>query len=445
MKIRNYIFKLLFDITLKIRRENFYAILEEYEKNQYLPVEDLKSIQLKKLKSIINHARINVPYYKDKLPHEIESLTDLEHLPTLDKDTLRLKHTSLFTNYGHLKREKTSGGSTGAPVTIIKNSAGVACEMAASWRGYTWAGIEVGDRQARFWGEPRSAKEKARSKLIDFICHRIRISAFGYNEKAFRITLKRLENFKPDYFFGYTSIIEEFANFIESSNIEPNIKLKSIITTSEVLSKPTRFKIEKAFGQKVFDEYGCGEIGTIAHECEFGRLHLNMENSIVEIVDESGAAAQKGDPGEIVVTDLTNFSMPLIRYKLKDYGVISDTPCECGRNLEVLDNVFGRQYDALINTAGDKFHGEFFLYIAEDAKKVGHSVSGIQFIQDSHNSIKINIVSENHNSALQDFITSRIKEDFDTSFDLQFNWTNEIPREKSGKLRVVKYEAETQS
>lgn len=442
MEFKNLIFRILFNFTLKIRKEDFNKILDYYNKTQYQSFNQLQSIQIEKLNSLIDHARRNVPYYRDILPREIRSLDELDTIPFLEKENLRSKHYSLFTKYGHLQRTKTSGGSTGAPVSVLKNSEGVAQEMAASWRGYNWAGINVGDRQARFWGVPKNRKERVRSKVIDFICHRIRVTAFGYDTNTLKLSIKRLNRFKPDYLYGYTSIIEEFASYIKENNLELGFNLKAIITTSEVLAAPTRSAIEDAFECKVFDEYGCGEVGTIAHECEYGSLHLNMENSIVEIVGGDNSKVPDGSPGEIIVTDLTNYSMPLIRYRIKDFGVISTEPCQCGRNLQVLEKVFGRQYDALINSEGKKFHGEFFLYIAEDAKKLEFKFSGVQFTQDSRDSILVCLAAEHRDKKLEQFISSRIKEDFDASFKIQFKWQKAIKREPSGKLRVVKYDVE---
>lgn len=443
MNLRNNLFKLLFEFTLKLRGESFYDILALYEKNQYLPKDRLTSIQLEKLNSIISWAKSNTIYYSDKVPSKVTSLEELASIPLLDKDILRANQNQLISKFGHLQRSKTSGGSTGAPVSIIKNSKGIAQEMAASWRGYHWAGIKVGDRQARFWGIPRNLKERARSKLIDIICHRIRITAFGYNDKSFDRSIIKLERFNPDYLYGYTSIIEELANYIEKTKRKPKLNICSVITTSEALSRPTRERIESVFGCRVFDEYGCGEVGTIAHECEHGRLHLNMENSIIEVIDTNGNPVLPGQAGEIVVTDLTNYSMPLIRYRIKDYGVIRPTPCECGRTLDVLDSVFGREYDALINSQGEKFHGEFFLYIAEDAKKLGHIIQGIQFIQSSHNTITIRVAPSKPSKSLESFMTNRIQDQFDHSFYINYEWVNEISREPSGKLRVVKYESKS--
>lgn len=438
MDLNRLVFKYIFFSTLKLRREWFLPYLGELEKSQYWSEERLKGYQLSRLNSLLSHAYLNIPHYARRVPKKLNSLSELSELPLLGKEDLRNDAPSLIWKKGVQQRYKTSGGSTGAPVTLLKDSKGMAQELAATWRGYGWAGVTIGDRQARFWGVPKNSRDRFRSELIDFVCNRKRISAFGYGKDYFRESLNRLSKFKPDYFYGYVSILREFADFIDSDNVDCCLKPNSIITTSEVLTAIDRVKLERVFGARVFDEYGCGEIGTITHECDHGKNHINSENIILELLDGDGNAVKLGEPGEVVVTDLTNFSMPLIRYRLKDFGVFSDETCSCGRTLPILEKVYGRQYDALINLEGKCFHGEFFLYIVEDAKKNGISVDGIQFVQNPDLSILINVVA-NDSCFLKfrDYALKRLRSDFDKDISLKFEKTSLIKREQSGKLRVV--------
>ena len=439
MKLNNVLYKYIFYLTLKVRREWFIPYLAYLEESQYWSKTKIENLQIKKLNLILSHAKKNVKYYNEYPDAEIKSLKDIQEIPFLDKDDIRKNQDKLTWRNGINQRTKTSGGSTGAPITILKDSSGMALELAATWRGYRWAGIQIGQRQARFWGVPRNFKEKLRASLIDFVCNRKRITAFNYDEKYFEKAFEDLEKFNPDYFYGYVSIIKEFCAFLDKRGLRLSCDLISVITTSEVLSTADRAFISRVLGTNVFDEYGCGEIGTIAHECEMGRLHLNSENIIVEVIDENGNPQSEGVPGEIVVTDLTNFSMPMVRYRLKDWGVLSSDICECGRNLPILDNVFGRQYDTLRNSSGKRFHGEFFLYIAEDAKKMGYVINGIQFLQNASLDIEIRVVCEDSDfEGLHSHFKDRLRKDFDTNINISVIKVDKIERELSGKIRVVK-------
>ncbi|MGM0953163.1 MAG: phenylacetate--CoA ligase family protein [Pseudomonadota bacterium] len=440
MTIKKRIFEKLFFFALYIRGENYTKYTKEYSNNQYLPLKNQKLNQLIRLNELLAIAQ-DIPHYGNRIPTSLNSLESISSLPLLEKDEIRNTPKALMNRKSLNQRLKTSGGSTGAPVTILKDSRGVAHEMAASWRGYHWAGICEGDKQVRFWGVPRSFRDKMRSKIIDLIGHRIRITAFGYNQKSMIKALTKIEKFDPDYFYGYTSIINDLAIYVLDNKITPKLNLKSIITTSEVLTEIDRKNIESAFSAKVFDEYGCGEVGTIAHQCDFGSMHINSENILVEVLDRQGVPVLPGQSGELVITDLTNQSMPLIRYRLKDFGTLSPQPCLCGRTLPVLEKIHGRQYDILTNSFGEKFHGEFFLYILEDARKKNLNAKGVQFIQNRNLDIIVKLMAGDKDyQDLKVYIEKRIREDFDRYIDISFELVNKIEREPSGKLRVVKFE-----
>lgn len=439
--LNKFFFKyLVYYPVLIIRREWIFGHLSSLKKSQYYSKLELERIQLEKLNRLLSHARETVPYYKNLPAGELESLTDLESIPFLEKEDLRENAQQLCSTKQGLKpRPKTTGGSTGAAVTLRKSAEGMARELAATWRGYSWAGIDIGDKQARFWGVPHGKKDRLRAGLIDFVANRKRLSAFAFSESDFGVYLKKLEAFNPKYFYGYVSMIRQFAEYIERENICHSIKLSGVITTAEVLSQVDRERIERVFGCKVYNEYGCGEVGTIAHECGSGGLHINAENILVEVVDDKGNRLADGEAGEIVVTDLVNYSMPLIRYKIKDFGEFANRPCSCGLSLPCLERVYGREYDYLINSRGELFHGEFFLYMVENISKSSEIVRGVQFVQYPDLSIVVRLVG-NHldkdffTDYFRETITEKMKDTIEVSVDL----VPEIDREHSGKLRVVK-------
>lgn len=436
--LNHWIFRNVFYLTLMLRGEWFLPRLQELNRTQYLDGESLRDMQLGRLNKLLTHASENVAFYQGNIPLSLESLDELGRLPFLEKDQLRRHAEALTYRYGASQRSKTSGGSTGAPVTLIKDARGMAQEMAAMWRGYSWAGVRIGERQARFWGVPRDGKDRARASLIDFVCNRKRVTAFEYNAETMRASVETIKRFNPDYFYGYTSILKEFAEAQPERRI---LQPKAIITTSEVLMAADRQMLETTFNAQVFDEYGCGEVGTIAHECAYGNKHINAENVIVEVVDSNGAPVDEGETGELVVTDLTNYSMPLIRYRMKDFGAVRSTRCPCGRGLPVLSEIHGRAYDALINSQGSKFHGEFFLYMLEDLKKQGICIEGVQFVQNTDASLSIAVKCEpNYFAIVESFLIHRLRESFDDNLPVVVKKVSSIPREPSGKLRVVKRE-----
>ncbi|MGQ7274708.1 phenylacetate--CoA ligase family protein [Marinobacter sp. V034] len=440
MRINKFFFKyLIYYPVIFIRGEWIWRFSRELNKSQFLSAEDIEKIQIEKLNKLLYHAKSFVPYYNDLPDSKITSIEQLHDLPFLEKSNLRYQNKNLLSKKrGLLSRSKTTGGSTGAPVTIRKDSAGMAKELAATWRGYGWAGIEVGDKQARFWGVPNERKDRWRAKLIDFVTNRIRFSAFSFSDYNLSEYTNLINKKRPVYFYGYVSMIRQISDYVVANRVSIKPNVKAIITTSEVLSEIDREVISRTFGSRVYNEYGCGEIGTIAHECEYGNMHVNQENMIVEVLKENEASFS--GEGELVVTDLVNFSMPLIRYRIKDYGMLSKKACRCGRGLQILENISGREYDILVNSKGHKFHGEFFLYILEDVKKQGAVISGVQIIQNNERLvIKLNCSMDSFNMAKR-YIYDRLISEFDSDCIVVFEKVNKIDREPSGKLRVIKRE-----
>jgi phenylacetate-CoA ligase len=214
--------------------------------------------------------------------------------------------------------------------------------------------------------------------------------------------------------------------------------LKSVITTSEVLDDHSRSLIERVFGVKVFNEYGCGEVGSIGHECEHGNMHIMAENVIIEIDTRNSA---DGESGEIIVTDLYNYAMPLIRYRLGDYATLSKENCECGRGLPVIKRVHGRAYDMIVDPDGNRFHPEVLMYIFEEFKSRGAGIAQFQVIQTRVDSFLISIVPDKfYKKETEADIVNRIRERIHPGFSADFRYVNEVMREKSGKLRVIKSE-----
>ncbi len=323
-----------------IRGEPVWRYIKEYKGLQWQDSSHIKDFQNTHLRKLLKHAHDTVPYYRDLIESHglsidnICSIEQLDTLPVTTKSDIRRFSKEMHSGKKYFfTSKKTTGGSTGEAVTITKNSDALARERASTWRAYNWAGIEVGDVQARFWGTPLSTQGRVVASVVDYISNRVRLSAFNINQDSLKNYYKQLVKLQPVYLYGYVSMIVALANFIHKNGCQPLYGLRSIITTSEVLDNNSRNIIESAFKVKIFNEYGCGEVGSIAHECEYGNMHIMAENVIIE-TDTSNSPDNTS--GEIIVTDLHNYAMPLIRYKVGDYGTLTNEICPCGRGLPLI-------------------------------------------------------------------------------------------------------------
>ncbi len=284
---------------------------------------------------------------------------------------------------------------------------------------------------------PLQGSARGQARLTDLICHRYRCSAFAFDEADLARYLRKLNRFRPTWFYGYVSMLSEFADYALQHPERWRLDLDCVVTTSEVLTEPVRQKLARAFRTRVFNEYGCGELGTIAHECEAGSLHLSDENMLVEILDGE-RVCDPGESGEIVVTELNNYAMPLIRYRTGDFGALGTGTCKCGRTLAVLEGLHGRAYDMVRTRRGQLFHGEFMIYIFEDIKRRQQGIKQFQVVQQDLDRFLVRIVPEQgYGPQIEREITEQIRGHVDPEATVTFELATAIERASSGKMRVI--------
>jgi phenylacetate-CoA ligase len=305
------------------------------------------------------------------------------------------------------------------------------------WLGYGWRGVAIGDRAARFWGAPFATRRRWLTRASDLAMHRIRFSAFAFEDRDLEHYWRQCLRFRPDYFHGYVSMLDAFARYVESRGYDGRLlRLKAVIATSEVLTSPQRALIERVFGTNVLIEYGCGELGPIAYDCEVGTLHLMSPDVVVEILRQDGSAAAPGEAGEVVVTDLNNRAMPLIRYRLADFGV-PGTRCVCGRGLPTLERIWGRAYDFVGTPDGKRYHGEFFMYLFEDLRRAGAAVQGFQVTQVGPAQLHVAIVSSDRfGKDPSDIVRALLRERL-PEMQVEIVSVPAIQRAPSGKMHVI--------
>lgn len=430
-----------------IRREFTLKYIKEFEKTECLSEEEIAQMQLSKITKLLSHAYSNSEHYrkiftKSRLDlSEIKSIEDLLLIPELTKDHLRYEQNKiLIKNCSEVLSKKTTGGSTGQAVTVLKSRHSMAKEDAAMWRALRWHGIDVGDRQARFWGSAFNKKKRLKNSIIDFLMNRIRLSAFESGEEEMHLFVRRIKKFKPHYFYGYTSILKEFTEFCSDNSIDTHqFMLKGIVTTSEPLSGDVRAYLSDTFHCPVINDYGSGETGPIAYECEFGGMHLMADNLLVEIVNCDGNHAKDGEQGEVVVTELNNYATPLIRYNIKDVVTMTSEKCECGRGLPLIKSVEGRDRDVLKGTGGQKVHGAFLNYIALECKNLNLGFKQYQAIQTKRDIVIVKVITDKgYCQKTNELIVRRLQEKLGLDMNIKIEIVDVIDREPSGKLRVVK-------
>jgi phenylacetate-CoA ligase len=153
--------------------------------------------------------------------------------------------------------------------------------------------------------------------------------------------LEWLERHDPAYLLTYPSLAAELATL----SLERGVKLpglREVRSLGESLEIGVRHLCKQAWNVPLTDIYSSEEVGYVALQCpDHEHYHVQAENVLVEVLNEKGKPCAPGETGRVVVTDLHNFAMPVIRYDIGDYAEVGE-PCPCGRGLPVLRRLVGR-------------------------------------------------------------------------------------------------------
>ncbi len=427
-----------------VKRRKILDYRRLLEKSQWWPREKLLDFQWQELKKLLSHAYTHTPYWNkiftklNLTPDDIHSIEDFQKLPLITKDDIRHhKKDMMAKNYKGKTWTKSTGGSTGVPLELDYTPESYDWRMAETKRGYGWAGCEDGIKQAYIWGtdikEPTKLV-KLKKKLHHSLLRQRYYNCFNFTETVMKTVLRDLNRFKPKVIIGYTNPFYHFTRFI-GGHRKLTFTPKSIITGAEKLHEYQRKEIMKVFECPVFNTYGSREFMMIGCECEkHSGLHVSMENLLVEMIKENGTPAKEGEVGEIVITDLHNFGMPFIRYKIGDMGTATFKSCPCGRGLSLIENVVGRSLDMLKTPDGKFVPGEFFPHLMKEFK----GVKQFQVIQDELDQLTIKIIKTDHFKNLDfQFMNNQIHKIMGQHVKVNYEFVTEIPLTKTGKFRVT--------
>ena len=318
--------------------------------------DEIKKLQLKRLKDVVKRAYENVPYYKKRFdeagikPEDIETLEDIQKLPLTTKDDLRAAYP--FGMFAVPRREivevHTSSGTTGKPTV-----SGYTREDLDTWseimaRGLTMFGVDDEDLIQNTHG------------------YGLFTGGFGVHYGAQKIgatvipistgqTRRQIEIMKD---FGTTVLIVTpsyglyLAEVAEEEGLKSeDMKLKSIGFGAEMWTEEMRQEIQKRFNAPAYNIYGLTEImgPGIALECpQQDGLHVMEDHFYPEIIDsETQEVLEEGEKGELVLTNLTRQGMPIIRFRTKDVTSLKRGTCSCGRTMVKMDRITGRTDDML--------------------------------------------------------------------------------------------------
>ena len=433
------------DTISKIRGNSF--------DREYLEIKNINNrgkllkFQENHLKNLLLHAYKNVPYYHHIFKEigvvndETVDLSKFNEIQILTKEIMREHHQELVSKDYKTRKwyYNSSGGSTGEPTRFIQD------DIYTKWGNvafYYWykdiLGVdELGVRKIILWGSERDLFQGGigwKTRIVNWLNNTIFLNSFRMTEENMESYIKIINSYKPDLIRGYAGSLYELCRYAERENKVIHTP-KIVVSSAETLSDEMREKIERIFGTKVYDYYGSRETNNLAGECKEGLMHILAFHNYIEVLNNHNQPVKEGEEGRVIVTNLHNYSMPLIRYEIGDIAALGPEKCKCGNVLPTLKKITGRITDHFVKEDGTIIHGEYFthLFYLKDW------VKAFQVIQEDFKRIKILVVlKENINEQEKEDIEDKIKLIMGEDCKISWEFVEEIPTTPQGKYLYTK-------
>lgn len=384
-----------------------------------------ETVTKSRLDLILKHAKKTVPFYK-----KINTL-GIESFPVVNKQIIK-ENIEAFISEVYRKSDLVSGttsGSTGSPFKFYfdKKKKSRRTTEVIYYNG--WANYRIGDKHLL------NAVGIKKNKLKLFIQNEIISNPKNIDANWLEWQRKTLKSKNIKIYIGYASCLKEFAIYCNEQGDKPeDFKLKGIITGSEKLDPKARNIAEKVFGCPVLSRYSSLETGMIAHECPKEKtFHLNTSSYFVEILHLTKDEPVKiGEIGRVVITDLFNYGMPLIRYDIGDLAAFSQAECSCGRKGPCFSQIEGRIVENVTDT-----NGELVSWVAiNDIMWPFNDITFFQFTQKSPSKYIMKIQAK-QNRVLETDVKSKLQSLVGLDSILEIEFVDDIPALPSGKRPYI--------
>jgi phenylacetate-CoA ligase len=307
----------------------------------------------------------------------------------------------------------------------------MAFKRACVIRADQWSGYRFGSRVARLWGHGAADRGPLKARVRRHLVERESyLNTLGITEPRLAAFAERLRRKPPGLLFGHAHSLYLFASYVKK-HAPGTIRPDGVISAAMMLHDYQRAAIEDAFGRPVTNRYGCEETSLIACECEQHRgLHVNADSVYCEVAPDPALGPSAG---RLLVTDLTNRAMPLIRYQVGDVVVPSTRVCPCGRGLPLIESVVGREADYVLTPAGTLISG---ISLTDHFATEIRGASQVQIVQEQLKFLRLRMVPDagfGPDSRRQ--IDSLVTNTFGPEMRYELELVPAIPQEPSGKYR----------
>jgi len=393
------------------------------------------SIQKGKLERVLNHAAANSAYYKELVtqPNGSSPYEFLKQFPILEKEVVRNRCQDIIADNSQKLFAQKSSGSSGFQTKVYWSYDEFSPYRATGLIWWKWAGYNIGDCLLQTGINTNRGFVKS---VKDTIFRTYYLQAFDHRKEELTSALKWLKKKKDPVVGGYASSLYILACHAEE--IGCTIKLKTCISWGDKLFDHYKTKIETIFQTKVHQNYGSSEGFLMASQKDLDYMYIMSTNVYLEIVDDNGNEVEDGELGHVVVTNLNNYAMPMIRYRIGDLAIKlpkDQYPAHRELNLPLLQKVVGRDTDIVKTKNGNKLVVHSFTGVFEHYQEIKQ----YQILQENLEGITIKYIP---GPGLSDEMIERIQKKLlemvgDDQFVINMQKVDHIKASPSGKPQMI--------
>jgi len=406
----------------------------------------LRDYQNKRLRHIVKYAYENSHFYHEKYsqigirPEDIRTIEDLNKLPIVRKDDLARNPAdvvSLEYDISKLSIQRTSG-STGRPLHIYLAGAENEFRKAKHVR----AQMVLGQKPWHKWVTITSPLHFAETSKLQKVLRLYSVSPISVFDDI-DTQISKIEALKPDVLDGYSNSILLLAREMKNRG-QRTIRPRFLVSGAELIDGGSRKFVEEVFGVPFYDQYACVELERMAWQCrEKDEYHVDADSLVMEFVDTDGEAVAPGEQGEVVCTSLFNRAMPFVRYALDDIGVPSDKgDCTCGRGFPLMKVLEGRK-TSILNLPNGRVLAPFAFMLAVWSFGGYGSVEAFRVVQRRKDLLVFKVKLKKgvtNGVVLARELVEHVRKTLRLpvgDVDVEVEFVDDIPLDKSGKFRIV--------
>lgn len=422
------------DLILKTK---FIFLLHKWRGISKLSKTEIDNLADENLRKILIYSSEKVNYYKNlgifsKINSHMNTSQILKLFPIITKKDIKNNINDFIVLPTDNLIKESSSGSSGIQGTVYMSKIEESNNRAIQIHWWEWAGYKLGMPIIQ---TGMTAKRGFTKTIKDKILKTEYVLAFQLDEKNIKEVLENQIKQPKKMLLGYASSLYLIAKFAKKNNYK--IHFDSVVSWGDKMFDNYRKTIEETFNTKVFDTYACTEGFMIAAQCKSGNYHIMSPQVHLELLNDDNQEVEVGEIGNVVVSRLDNYSMPLIRYKLGDLAIKKSHSeiCNCGMNYPLLGKIIGRDTDIVKTNSGKHLIVHFFTAIFEHYP----DIKQFRVIQENLDCIIIEYIPElNFNATVLNKIETIIHDKLGEKLPINFVSVDNIPNTPSGKPQIIK-------